>query len=334
LKKKIPKPTKKVSKKNNIRSILAIVIILLVAAIGYKLFIASHAATPYVSSYASAGKLSGTATLVADTSSESGDVVKFEAPVTCTSNCGTTGTGAHGGCTSGGVVAPCIGSATTGASGWGTPTFDDEFTSDSSLNTSDWTPYWYSNGTNQNGTNMYSSNVSIANGYLNLDASGGEGSSGGLISSNPSDGSGHKGFEYTYGFMEVSAYIPASGSKVANWPAIWAVGADWPEDGELDVMEGLSGSACYHFHYGSGSGSQVGGCASGTYTGWHTFAANWQPGSVTYYYDGVEVGQDTGSYITTEPMYIILENSTGSYGLIPVTTPTDMQVAYVRVWHN
>jgi beta-glucanase (GH16 family) len=181
---------------------------------------------------------------------------------------------------------------------------------------------------------MYSSNVSVTNGYLNLEASGAAGASGGIISSDPDDGQpGHTGYQYTYGFVEARIYLPASGTEVANWPAFWAVGQNWPVDGEMDVMEGLGGSACYHFHYGTSPSDKngPGNCVSGNYTGWHTFGANWQPGVVTYYYDGVDVGQITTG-ITTEPMFLILENSTGTYGLLPVTTPSDMLVSYVRVW--
>jgi beta-glucanase (GH16 family) len=183
---------------------------------------------------------------------------------------------------------------------------------------------------------MYSSNVNVSGGYLNLDALGAAGASGSIISSNPDDYvPGHTGFQFTYGFAEAKMYIPYSGSKVANWPAFWLTGQTWPETGEIDILEGLSGSACYHFIYGTADSGQnfhnPGGCPSGNYTGWHTFGVDWQPSGITYYYDGVQVGQITTG-ITSSPMYVIVENSTGSSGLSPVTTPSDVQVAYVRVW--
>ncbi|MCG6500424.1 family 16 glycosylhydrolase, partial [Kitasatospora sp. A2-31] len=134
--------------------------------------------------------------------------------------------------------------------------------------------------------------------------------------------------QFTYGAFEARIYLPASGSQVANWPAFWTDGQNWPADGELDVMEGLSGQACYHFHSPSGG---PGGCAPGNYSGWHTFGADWQPGSVTYYYDGVKVGQIT-SGITSAPMYLILNNAVYASG--PTVTPADMQVDYVRVWQH
>jgi beta-glucanase (GH16 family) len=216
-----------------------------------------------------------------------------------------------------------------GVAGNWTLKFDDEFANDSSLNTTVWSPDWFGSGNTQNQTLMTSSNVSISGGYLNLEATS---SSGAIVSTNPDDvQTGHTGYQFTYGYAEAKIYLPASGSEIANWPAWWTNGQDWPTDGEMDIMEGLGGSACYHFHYGtSGNPQGPGGCASGNYSGWHIYGADWQPGSVTYYYDGTEVGQIT-SGITSMPMYLIIENSTGSYGG-PVVTPTDMLVDYVRVW--
>ena len=137
-------------------------------------------------------------------------------------------------------------------------------------------------------------------------------------------------FNFTYGALEARVYTPAVGGQIANWPAFWADGQNWPTDGELDVMEGLGGEACFHFHSASGG---PGGCAPGTFTGWHTYGAVWAPGSVTYYYDGVKVGQIT-SGITGQPMYIILNQAVSSVHGGPLLTPADMQVDYVRVWQQ
>ena len=58
------------------------------------------------------------------------------------------------------------------------------------------------------------------------------------------------GFQFTYGVVEALVYIPPSASSaIANWPAVWTDGQDWPADGEDDILEGLGGSACFHFHY-------------------------------------------------------------------------------------
>ena len=136
-------------------------------------------------------------------------------------------------------------------------------------------------------------------------------------------------FSYTYGYYEVRAWLPASGASIANWPAIWADGQDWPTDGELDVFEGLDGSPCWHFHDPSGG---PGGCATANYTGgWHTFGADWEPGSVTYYYDGQDVGTIT-SGVTSSPMFLILDYATSADS--PILAPATMRIDYVRVWQH
>lgn len=137
-------------------------------------------------------------------------------------------------------------------------------------------------------------------------------------------------FSFTYGFVQARIYLPPSGPRIADWPAFWADGQSWPNDGEMDILEGLGGLACYHFHSPSGG---PGGCAPGNYTGWHTYGANWEPGSVTYYYDGNSVGSVRRG-VTSAPMYLILNLAVDtSYGGAQVA-PAQMKVQYVKVWQH
>ena len=134
-------------------------------------------------------------------------------------------------------------------------------------------------------------------------------------------------FQYAYGYVEFHVYLPAAGpGQIANWPATWSDGQSWPADGENDTMEGLGGPACFHFHSPSGG---PGSCARGDYSGWHTFASNWQAGVVTYFYDGVQVGQITTG-ITSASEYLIL-NYTLNASIVGAV-PNEMLVDYVRVW--
>jgi beta-glucanase (GH16 family)/transcriptional regulator with XRE-family HTH domain len=220
---------------------------------------------------------------------------------------------------------------------------DSEF-SGTSLDTSIWQPGWFGSGTtgpvNTLEAACYSSSNVLFPGdgsvHLRVTASPStckgktEPYTGALLSSNPHDGRASGGFEYRYGAIEARVHIPASsGSQVADWPAVWTDGQSWPATGEDDIMEGLSGKACFHFHSTVGAS---GTCVKGSYTGWHTFASDWEPGSVTYYYDGVKVGQITTG-ITASPMYILLDNTVMS-GSGALATPADVQVAYVRVWQH
>lgn len=213
--------------------------------------------------------------------------------------------------------------------------FHDEF-NNSSLNTSVWTRGWFGNGmTDFNGDCLDSRNVSEpGDGDLhlrltaeNVTCGGASGSTAGaMVSSNPGDHvSGHTGWQYTDGYIEWRAYLPPSSSGViANWPGLWTDGQTWPTDGEDDVMEGGSGKACWHFHSSAGG---PGSCASGNYAGWHVFGAEWEGGVVTYYYDGVKVGQ-ISSGITSAPMYVIMDVVARS----PQLVPADMLIDYVRAW--
>jgi hypothetical protein len=151
-----------------------------------------------------------------------------------------------------------------------------------------------------------------------------------LVTTNPNDGRSGPGFQYTYGVIEARVYLPGDNGSIANWPAFWANGQSWPTTGEDDVMEGLDGSACWSFH--NSQGGLTNGCLRNIEPGWHTFASDWEPGSLTYYYDGVEVKSLTTG-ITSSPMYIILGNGVHA-NEAGVTEPDAMKVQYVRVWQH
>lgn len=135
-------------------------------------------------------------------------------------------------------------------------------------------------------------------------------------------------FNFTYGIAEARIYLPTgSAGKPVNWPAFWTTGQNWPHDGENDIMEGLGGAVGPHFHSTRGG---PGFTVPGSWGGWHTFDSLWQPGSVTYYYDGKRVGSITEG-ITGKPMYLIL--GFGPSDSSP-TVPATMLVDYVRVWQR
>lgn len=150
-----------------------------------------------------------------------------------------------------------------------------------------------------------------------------------IISTNPDDGRSTPGFEYTYGALEARIYLPADNGKIADWPAFWANGQNWPISGEDDVLEGLGGCAFWSFHNAEGMRH---GCVRSLGPGWHTFASDWEPGSLTYYYDGVAVESLTTG-ITSAPMYLVLNNVVHA-DRPDVTEPDAMKVQYVRVWQH
>jgi beta-glucanase (GH16 family) len=216
--------------------------------------------------------------------------------------------------------------------------FRDDFNG-STLDTSKWRPNWLA-GSDDTVTKPVNSaelscydpaQVSVSGGYLHLNAVDRpcRASNGvtypyasGLVES-----ADH--FTFTYGRVEARIFIPANSGAAANWPAFWANGTGtWPVTGELDVMEGLEGHACWHFHSTAGG---PGGCAPWPNpTGWHTFAAEWAPGSVTYFYDGQQIGR-VASGITGSPMYLVLNLGVSTSISPPVRLPSEMLVDWVRV---
>ncbi|HVB37522.1 MAG TPA: glycoside hydrolase family 16 protein [Vicinamibacterales bacterium] len=261
-------------------------------------------------------------------------------PVGATGPSGATGatatTGTTGATGATGATAPTATAGPPGpASSWLPMVFDDEFNG-TTLDTSKWSTGWFGAGITAPVTSgeleCYDpAQVSEGGGELDLNLAPHTETCGGqtrpyasaIITTN-----GH--FSFTYGYMEVRAWLPGVGG-IADWPGIWADGQTWPQDGEIDVMEGLNMSACWHFHNAQGA---TGGCAAGNYSGgWHTFGADWEPGSVTWYYDGLPVGTDS-SGITSSPMYLVLNLAADhTYGG-PINAPAAMRVDYVRVWQH
>ena len=141
-------------------------------------------------------------------------------------------------------------------------------------------------------------------------------------------------FSFTYGYAEARIWLPANGSKIADWPAFWllatALSHTYP-NGEIDILEGIGGTAEAHIHSSLDQGPLTGG---GTYVGgWHTFAADWEPGSVTIYYDGVSIGSFT-TQIPSTPMFLLLDLDVSTSLSPPAIAPATMMVDYVRVWQH
>ena len=214
--------------------------------------------------------------------------------------------------------------------------FDDEF-SGNQLDSSKWTPNWL--GTNASSITepvndgetecVDPSQVSVSGGSLLLTAVArsclDKSYASGLIQSNGR-------FSFTYGYMEARIWAPA-GKGV--WPAFWSDGQIWPQDGEIDVLEAHGNDQSeYHIHYaGCGGDCAVGGGAnlSGATSGWHTYAVDWEPGVITWFYDGQQVFQFRNSVVPSGEMYLIVNLGLSSNAS---AVPATMRVDYVRVWQK
>ncbi len=333
----------------NPKQLTAGLFVIAFALAGAYLILQSHAAPYAVATEAESGTLGGNASTVNDSLASGARAVVFGSASTggggggsssssggksgggTVGGGGTGGSSGSGGCTYNGTVAPCIGSATTGASGWGTPTFDDEF-SGSSLNSKYWNNTWFS-GNAMNNVSTTASNVAVSGGDLKLTLS--SSTVGSLVDTDPSQVS--PGYQFGTGYyIEARIYFPGTGSNNYNWPAFWTDGQTWPQDGEADIAEGL-GDMTSNYWYGSsepGIADNSGPIPGNWVNGWHTYALDREANTNYIYWDGKLVR----SYTTHDSgalQYLIFNvGYGGSPGDGPLATgaASQVKVDYVRVW--
>jgi hypothetical protein len=136
---------------------------------------------------------------------------------------------------------------------------------------------------------------------------------------------------YGYGIYEARIWVQAGpGGVIANWPAFWLVGADWPVDGEIDAFEGLGGYDSATFHYGADN-SQLSQQDKALKPGWNIVDVVWKPQFLAVYYNGAEFVQWDSAVITSQPMRIIFDATTGQAGYT-TGQPSTMDIDYLRSW--
>ena len=224
--------------------------------------------------------------------------------------------------------------------------FADEFDG-SSLDLSKWRPNWLGGSDSERTPPVNTAELScydpaqvrVSGGMLHLTAERLSSPRQGCVLRNGSPAQYASGlvqtnsdYRFTYGYVEARMYLPGPSGHPENWPAFWTNGQSWPRDGEIDVMEVLGGEPRWHFHHSGGSQGSKFDLVTPK-AGWHTFGALWEPGRITFYYDGREVGSTTQG-VTSSPHYIILNHALSSSISGPVVTPSTLRVDYVRHWQR
>ncbi|WP_426755045.1 glycoside hydrolase family 16 protein [Myxococcus sp. Y35] len=160
-------------------------------------------------------------------------------------------------------------------------------------------------------------------------------------------------YEPTYGRIEARIQLPV-GRGI--WPAFWMLGAniasvDWPECGEIDIMEyrGQLPSIIRGSLHGPGysAGNNIGQehVVSGTRLneGFHVYAVEWEPDRIRWFLDDTMFFEATPArlpegarWVFDSPHFIILNVAVGGTFVGPVgrdtVFPQEMKVDYVRVY--
>jgi beta-glucanase (GH16 family) len=146
----------------------------------------------------------------------------------------------------------------------------------------------------------------------------------------------------SYGYYEVRAKLPGG---TGLWPAFWLlpVSDKWPP--EIDIMEMLGNNPNkILLTYFWNNGVYPPPKSTSTYTGtnfsegWHTFAINWEPNSITWYIDGIERKHVQSIHVPNTQMQIIANLAVG--GTLPgsptseTAFPATMKIDYIRVYNQ
>ena len=156
-------------------------------------------------------------------------------------------------------------------------------------------------------------------------------------------------FDFTYGRLDVRAKLPKGGG---TWPAIWMLGANfpevgWPNCGEIDIMEHVGndpGSIQSALHNPSSFGNTIYKRSvditdeSDTF---HVYSMIWSEEQISFYLDGVRFyiyrpeSRNSNTWPYDKPQFLILNVAMGGTlggDIDPSFTSSSMEIDYVRIY--
>ena len=196
--------------------------------------------------------------------------------------------------------------------GW-TKTFEDNFDADFSK----WN-IWYGGAFNNELELYQASNLSLSSGNFVITAKQ-ETVTGPTTPFDPTP----KTFNYTSGRIESKTNFSSSSSSpkvrmiariklpagYGMWPAFWSYGDPWPTQGEIDVLEARGQEDFKYqtnYFYGKTVNRNLVRNAQGYVTTdvslqtcYHVYELIWSQNSLEFYFDGVLVNTNSGSYVSS-----------------------------------
>jgi beta-glucanase (GH16 family) len=202
------------------------------------------------------------------------------------------------------------------------------------LDSAHWSTCYYWGCTNTGNAELEwyeSSQVTVHDGSVSLTAvpkkTHGEQYVSGMLSS-------YGKFSFQYGYAQVVAKLPAGQSM---WPAFWTLpeAGGWPP--EIDIVESLGQieQAYVFVHYPPDDQDKADMTVPTINSAFHTYGVDWEPGSITWYVDGVEEAHFAVSI--TEPEYLLANLAVADNPNHPAssdTFPQSLVIQSIKVWQH
>lgn len=160
-------------------------------------------------------------------------------------------------------------------------------------------------------------------------------------------------FSQTYGYFEIDAQMPFGRGL---WPAFWLLPVDdsWPPEIDAPELLGHDPTTAYfslHTNDKTWLATQSDAYNGNTTTnavasnadksrGFHHYGVDWGPQTITFYIDGIRVGQRTTPGDMHKPFYLIVNLAVGGRGSWPgapdahTVFPATMRLHDIRVWQR
>jgi beta-glucanase (GH16 family) len=142
----------------------------------------------------------------------------------------------------------------------------------------------------------------------------------------------------TYGYFEMRAQLP---SGQGMWPAFWLMPTNGGP-GEIDALEafgashdGQGGANSYSvaLHDTSGGGQEWVDTGANTQSGYHTYGVDWEPDTITFYFDGRAVKSMATPADMHQPYYMIANLAVGGPWVgSPAGETSQMKIDYIRAY--
>lgn len=145
-------------------------------------------------------------------------------------------------------------------------------------------------------------------------------------------------FKMTYGYFEARMLL-AAGQGL--WPAFWTLGGNSGPP-ELDAMEMLGNAPTTIYSTVQTNQYQVTPTVTDSSLNWHTYAMDWEPGTITFKIDGIQTGSFTTPAGYNTPLFMIANFAVG--GLFPgppkltppnqTPFPSTIYIDWIRAWKS